>query len=94
MTIRSHQSPDDLAAEWMAKQLMAAGYLDQETAVYSIQKQFGASTTYFNDNGNLAISKSVLAKFKALTKSSAVWLRGERAWRTRATYDQPGRMQD
>jgi hypothetical protein len=78
----------------MAKQLTATGYLDQETAAYSLQKQFGAGTTYFNDNGNLAISKSVLAKFKSLTQDNAVWLRGERAWRTRATYDQPGRMQD
>lgn len=80
-------------AQWMLAELERVDYLYQETVVYDIASKFGDSFTYINDNGNLAVSKAVLAEFKKLTKDSIVWERGQRMWRKRESHDEEGRLQ-
>jgi hypothetical protein len=68
--------------------------LAQDDAAYSIQTQFGNEFVYYNENGNLAISREVLAAFRKLSAKKVVWERGQRIWRLRQPYDGPGRQQD
>lgn len=86
-------TPNDVA-EWMLSELQLVKFLYQETVVYDIQSNFGEDFTYYNDSGNLAIGKKVLAAFKKLTGDSVIWERGERMWRFREKHDEPGRQQD
>ncbi|HYD81282.1 MAG TPA: hypothetical protein VEC06_15860 [Paucimonas sp.] len=85
-------TPDDVA-KWMLSELQREKYLYQETVVYDIASKFGEEFTYCNDNGNPAIGKKVLSAFKKLTGDSVIWERGERMWRFREEYDDPGRQQ-
>lgn len=81
------------AAQWMLERISSNGFLDQEEAVYAIHDKFGEEFTYINDNGNLAIAKPVLKEFKRLSGDGIVWVRGDRQWRNREDYDEPGRQQ-
>jgi len=81
-------------ARWMLSELEKDQILYQETAVSDIQEKFGDSFVYDNPNGNLAISKEVLAEFRELTNDRVVWVRGERYWRFREKHDDIGRKQD
>ena len=81
-------------AEWMLDELRRVGILYQETAVYDIEQNFGEEQVYINQNGNPAISTKVLAEFRTLTGDSVVWNRGDRYWRFRRDFDQPGRQQN
>lgn len=82
------------AAQWMLDELTKRKVLDQERAAYALRKQ-DKSLTYMNDNGNVAISKDVLAEFRKLTPGDdIVWSRSERHWRLRKKFDKPGRMQE
>lgn len=85
-------TPDDVA-KWMFSELQREKCLYQETAVYDIASKFGEEFTYYNDNGNPAIGKNVLVAFKKLTGDTVIWERGERMWRFREAYDEPGRQQ-
>jgi uncharacterized protein DUF6953 len=78
-------------AEWMLEQINLKQCLYQEEAVYEIERLFGKEFTYANENGNLAIHKSVLAAFRKITEKTVVWERGERMWRLRGPYDEQGR---
>lgn len=81
------------AGQWMLNKLTREKYLDQSAAAYELT-EIDEALTYMNDNGNLAIAKSVLREFSKLTKGDeVVWSRSERAWRFREDYDEPGRMQ-
>jgi len=80
-------------AKWMLEELHRVKYLYQETVVYDISSKFGEQFTYINDNGNPAIDRKVLAAFRKLTGDSVIWERGERMWRFREKYDEPGRQQ-
>jgi hypothetical protein len=81
-------------ADWMLGELSRQKYLYQETAVYDIEKRFGKTFVYENASGNLAIGKDVLRSFNKLTSDTVIWERGEKLWRKREKYDQPGRLQD
>lgn len=81
-------------AQWMLAELTRDGTLYQEQAVWDIQQTFGDEHVYENENGNMAISRTVLAEFRKLTKGSAVWSRSERFWRLREEYDADQRQQD
>lgn len=81
-------------AKWMLSELEKDQILYQETVVSEIQDKFGDSFVYYNQNGNMAISKEVLSEFRKLTKDRVVWFRGERYWRFREAYDEPGRRQE
>ena len=80
-------------AAWMAEEIETKGYLAQEDAVDTIAGRFGEQFTYLNDSGNPAIHRAVLRKFRKITETTAVWERGERAWRKRSRGDSPGRQQ-
>lgn len=84
--------PDpNAAAAWMADQVNTHRELYQTDAADHIYREFGGQLTYENDNGNLAIDKSVLAAFRKLTESTVVWERGARVWRLRERHDPEGR---
>ena len=76
-------------AEWMAAELHSRRELYQEDAAYHIQQHFGNEFVYINDNGNLAIERTVLAEFRKLTAADTVWVRAERYWRKRESFDDP-----
>ena len=80
-------------AEWMLEELKREKYLYQEVVVYEIAERFGEKFTYDNENGNLAIDKSVLREFRRLTENIVVWERGSRLWRFREDYDNPDKRQ-
>lgn len=81
-------------AQWMLGELTAVGYLYQEKAVWDIQQNFGDTHIYENQNGNMAISREVLAAFRKLTEGNVVWSRGERYWRFRGDSDSDKRQQE
>lgn len=81
-------------ATWMLAEVQRDGVLYQDTAVGDIEQLFGAEFVVVNDNGNSAIRKDVLAAFRGLSGDSVVWERGERLWRKREGFDEPGRQQD
>lgn len=81
-------------ADWMLEQLKREDTLHQESVVGDIEDKFGDEFVYENENGNLAISKGVLAEFRKLTGETVVWSRAERFWRFREDHDEPGRQQD
>lgn len=86
-------SPSDVAA-WMLGEVQRDDVLYQDDAAYRIQATFGDNHVYVNDNGNLAIGKPVLKKFKILSGETVVWERGDRLWRNRTAHDASGRQQD
>ena len=67
-------------------------YLYQENIVMSLDEKFGKLACYYNDNGNLAISKKDLKMFKELTPG-VVWDRSEKAWRERNKSDEQDKRQ-
>jgi len=82
------------AGQSMVDELTKRKVLDQEQAAWQLTRQ-DKSLTYQNENGNLAIGKTVLAAFNQLTQGDdVVWSRSERQWRFRNKYDRHGRMQD
>ncbi len=52
----------------------------QETIVSEIQQRFGSDWLYDNENGNPAISRTVLSAFRKLHGGAIEWDRSERAW--------------
>ena len=84
--------PDE-AAQLMLGLLTSRGYLDQEVAAFELVKR-DKSLVYYNDAGNLALSRAVLNAFRKLLPDNVVWSRGERHWRFRQPYDRAGRLQD
>ena len=81
------------AAQWMIEELAKRKFLDQEHVAYKLVN-IDKSLIYYNDHGNLAVAKTVLAAFRKAMPDNIVWSRGERHWRYRKSYDRPGRMQD
>jgi hypothetical protein len=83
----------DVAA-WMLADLQSRKYLDQQQAVWNIQRHFGKKFIYYNENGNPAIDRNVLKEFRKLTGEEVVWSRTDRQWRYRTNTDNSGRQQD
>jgi hypothetical protein len=81
-------------AEWMFDEVKQRNSLYQEDVVHEIAAKFGKEFTYDNENGNLAISRKVLAAFTKLTKDTVVWERFDKCWNLRKLHDSPGRRQD
>lgn len=69
-------------AAWMVERLDAIGRLEQKTVAQEIQTKFGGQHVYENKNGHLGIAQRVLCHFGVMTKSTAVWARVGRYWRT------------
>jgi len=93
MTSENAVGPADVAA-WMVSEIQKDGVLYQDSVVGDIEQRFGTEFVYQNENGNPAIRRDVLTAFRKLTADDVVWERGERLWRKRATWDEPGRQQD
>lgn len=72
--------PSEAAAAWMFEELRTHGVLDQFDAAHQIEKRFGSDVVYINDNGNSAIAKKVLTRFKKLHGGAAEWWNGEKRW--------------
>jgi hypothetical protein len=83
------------AARWMLAQITdtTGGELWQADAAAHIEAHYDEGLTYINDNGNVAISKEVLAAFRKMSEGTVVWERGSRFWRQRAGYDPEGQRQ-
>jgi hypothetical protein len=81
-------------ATWMLAELNRDGSLYQETAVCEIERRFGAEFTPLNSASNPSIRRDVLAEFRQLSGDAVVWERGEKLWRKRESFDQPGRLQE
>jgi hypothetical protein len=69
-------------AEFLAQTFEENGRLSHHEAVAEIKSRFGMHHLYINGNGNPAISKAVLKKFKELTHGKAKWTnrRGRGYW--------------
>jgi hypothetical protein len=80
-------------ATWMAGEVRKKAELHQEDAVDHIERSFGGEFTYENENGNLAIAKSVLKCFRAMTEADVIWEPRYKLWRLREPADDPGRKQ-
>lgn len=80
-------------AKWMRDKIIEDKTMYQEHVVYKIRDEFGEKFIYTNDNGNPAISKTVLKEFRKLTENLVVWEKGERRWRLRGEHDAPGKRQ-
>jgi Family of unknown function (DUF6953) len=78
----------------MVDQLKGQHWLYQEMVVSEILEKFGEEFVYYNENGNLAISRPVLREFRKLTEGTVVWERSARAWRPREGHDPEGRQVD
>jgi hypothetical protein len=86
-------SPEAIAA-WMLEQFQKHQVIYQHEVAYEISERFGEPHVYVYQNGNLGISRDVLGAFRGLTEQTAVWSRGERCWRIRQDFDEPGRRQE
>lgn len=80
-------------AQWMVNEFNDKGHLSQSRAARHIKTAFGEEFVYKNKNHNTAINKEVLAEFKKLTGSDAVWVKSAFRWRKRKEKDKPGRQQ-
>jgi hypothetical protein len=81
-------------ARWMLSELDRTGSLLQADAVAGIEREFGTSFIYVNENGNTVIDKRVLREFRELTDDNVIWDRWEYKWRHRQPGDAPSRKQD
>ena len=86
-------TPGDVA-RWMLDELDRTGSLLQADAAAGIEREFGASFIYVNENGNQAIDRRVLREFRELTEDNVIWDRWEYKWRHRQPGDAPSRKQD
>lgn len=80
-------------AKWMLEKIEKDRELYQADTVFEIEKRFGGQYVYENENGNMAIDRTVLKEFRKLTGKTIVWERGERYWRFRQKGDELGRQQ-
>jgi hypothetical protein len=71
-------------AKWLYDEIIRRKWVDQGIAVVDILSKFGKNYVYYNENGNLAISKSVLKEFTKLKKNMPTgkieWDRSDRSW--------------
>ena len=80
-------------AQWMVEQLAQRPHLYQRVVATHVRRN-SPDLTYRNNNGNWALSKSILDAFRKLTPGDdIVWERSSQLWRHRKPYDKPGRMQ-
>ena len=86
-------TPGDVA-RWMLDELDRTGSLLQADAVRGIEREFGPSFIYENENGNPAIDPDVLHKFRELNEDDVIWDRWAYLWRHRQPGDAPGRKQE
>lgn len=74
----------------MEERLEKSRALYQSHVVHEIEWRFGSEHVYTNKNGNLAIDKDVLEKFKEITLGQVMWEPGERYWRPKLPHEPDG----
>ena len=82
------------AARWMLVEIEKSRCLYQEDVVDHLVRMGSEDLLIENSDGNLVLSRQLLAAFRKLTETTVVWVRGERYWRFRDTSDSPGRKAD
>ena len=80
-------------AQWMLKEVIQRGSLDQGTAAHLIRTKLSEDFVYTNERGNRSIGRKVLRAFDKLSGDTVVWSRSARVWRVRRSEDKPGRLQ-
>ena len=65
----------------MVAKVEVQGFLYQSTAVKDLAERFGEEFTDRNEEGGLAIAKSVLQAFYEHLGDAVYWDHGTRAWR-------------
>lgn len=83
---------EDVAKHMLERFEASDGYLAQDDAAQEVSNTFGEPWFYYNDAGNLAIARDVLAAFRKLTPN-VVWDRTQRAWRRREAGDDADKRQ-
>lgn len=78
-------------ARWMVDQIRLEGCMYQDDVVDHLVKAKREDLLTENADGNLVISKGVLAAFRKLTPDTVVWVKPDRYWRSRVAEDEPGR---
>src|SRR5262249_51534490 len=79
------------AAQLMVELLTKSRFsLYQKTAAREIQKRW-PELVYLNENGHLAIRRTVLAEFRRLTGESVRWSDRGKHWRKKSRFDTPGK---
>lgn len=74
-----------------ASKIESDGCTYQEDVVDFLVRADAESLLRENADGNLVLSREVLAEFKKLTAADVVWVRADRYWRYRVPEDEPGR---
>jgi hypothetical protein len=80
--------PFENAALWMLQEVENNEVLTQQYAVSYICDHFGDSCFYYNNSGNLAISKGVLNAFRKISPQ-VVWSQHYKGWIKRETSHDP-----
>lgn len=85
-------TPNEVA-QWMLSIIQEQGELSQNNAFYEINKKFGGSFTTISNSGSPSIGGSVLSAFRKISDDIVIWERGDKKWRKREFFDEPGRQQ-
>jgi hypothetical protein len=83
----------DELAKWMQNRLTDQKCVYQDESVDVAIKAKAEHLYRINDDGNIVLGKDVLAAFKKLNATTAVWVKPDRYWRWRCSTDEPGREQ-
>ena len=67
-------------AQWIYDEINRVGILYQYEASQEIEQRFGEEFVYTNENGNPAIHRGVLAKFRKLHGGTVEWDRSDFRW--------------
>ncbi|MEX5269056.1 DUF6953 family protein [Kocuria sabuli] len=67
-------------AEWLIERILDEKTVYQEHIVHDLERKFGTEWVYQNENGNPAINKTVLTKFRKLHEGAIEWDRSDRCW--------------
>lgn len=78
-------------ADWMQDKLTKEDCLYQEDVVDYLVKLGREEFLVENSDGNLSLSKNVLAAFRKLNDESVVWVKSGKYWRFRVAEDEPSR---
>lgn len=76
---------------WMLAQIELETCVYQDEVVDYLIKAKREDLLTENADGNQVVGKKVLAAFRKMTETTAVWVKTDRYWRFRVAEDEPGR---
>lgn len=83
-------TPKDVSA-WMVSALEREGCIYQDDVVDYLVRSQCEDLLVENSDGNLVLSRAVLAEFLNSTRETVVWVRSDFYWRWRVPEDDSGR---